>query len=161
MGQIPETVMAAQAPAAGGRRIRVLLAKMGLDGHDRGIKVLARSLRDRGLEVIYLGMRLTPAQVAEAALQEDPDVIGISLLSGAHMRLMPELMKALAERGLQDAIVVLGGVIPQRDVAPLQAMGVRAVFTTGARIEDIVSTITGLVEDRKRGSMRDVVAAGL
>lgn len=138
-----------ESPAAGSRPIRVLLAKMGLDGHDRGVKVLARSLRDRGMEVIYLGMRLTPAQVAEAAVQEDPDVIGISLLSGAHMRLMPALMRALHDRGLHDALVLLGGVIPERDVGPLQAMGVRAVFTTGARMEDIVRTIDELVRTQR------------
>lgn len=130
-------------------RIRVLLAKMGLDGHDRGVKVLARGLRDRGMEVVYLGMRLSPQQVAEAAVQEDPDVIGISLLSGAHMRLMASLMEALRERGLQDAIVILGGVIPQRDVEPLKAMGVQAVFTTGARLDDIAGTIRQLVAQRR------------
>ncbi|HEY8532240.1 MAG TPA: cobalamin B12-binding domain-containing protein [Limnochorda sp.] len=145
-----EQAMMAPSVTPATARIRVLLAKMGLDGHDRGIKVLARGLRDRGMEVVYLGMRLTPEQVAEAAVQEDPDVIGVSLLSGAHMRLMASLMAALKDRGLHDTIVILGGVIPQRDVEPLKSMGVQAVFTTGARLDDIADTIRRLVV-RRRG----------
>lgn len=119
------------------RPIRVLLGKLGLDGHDRGVKVLAKGLRDHGMEVIYLGMRLTPEQIVAVAIQEDVDVIGISLLSGAHMRLMPELMRELARRGLSDVLVVLGGTIPEQDEAPLHEMGVAGVFRLGAEIDEI------------------------
>ena len=111
---------------------KVLLAKLGLDGHDRGVKVIARALRDAGMEVVYLGMRITPDQVAQAAMQEDADVIGISILSGAHMRLIPRLTKALEERGLAgDVLLLVGGTIPDQDIEPLQQMGVQGVFPVG------------------------------
>ena len=113
--------------------IKVLLAKLGLDGHDRGIKVIARAMRDAGMEVVYMGMRVTPDQVAQTALQEDVDVVGISILSGAHMRLIPRLAKALQERGIaDDTILMVGGTIPEDDVEPLVKMGVRGVFPVGS-----------------------------
>lgn len=124
------------------RPIRVVVAKLGLDGHDRGIKVIARALRDAGMEVVYLGMRLTNDQVAAAALQEDVDVIGISLLSGAHMRLMPKLMSTLKAHGIsEDVLVVLGGTIPDQDIEPLHKLGVGGVFQVGASMRDIVNFI--------------------
>ena len=113
--------------------IKVLLAKLGLDGHDRGVKVIARAMRDAGMEVVYMGMRVTPDQVAQTALQEDVDVVGISILSGAHMRLIPRLTKALEERGIaDDVLLMVGGTIPEDDVEPLQAMGVQGVFPVGS-----------------------------
>ena len=113
--------------------IKILLAKLGLDGHDRGIKVIARATRDAGMEVVYMGMRVTPDQVAQTALQEDVDVVGISILSGAHMRLIPRLTKALRERGIaDDTILMVGGTIPEDDVEPLEKMGVRGVFPVGS-----------------------------
>ena len=113
--------------------IKVLLAKLGLDGHDRGIKVIARAMRDAGMEVIYMGMRVTPDQVAQTALQEDVDVVGISILSGAHMRLIPRLAKVLQELGIaDDTILMVGGTIPEDDVEPLEKMGVRGVFPVGS-----------------------------
>tara|TARA_B100000586_G_C19904195_1_gene340434 strand:- start:71 stop:499 length:429 start_codon:yes stop_codon:yes gene_type:complete len=113
--------------------IKILLAKLGLDGHDRGIKVIARAMRDAGMEVVYMGMRVTPDQVAQTALQEDVDVVGISILSGAHMRLIPRLTKALRERGIaDDTILMVGGTIPEDDVEPLEKMGVRGVFPVGS-----------------------------
>ena len=127
-------------------KIKVLLAKLGLDGHDRGVKVIARAFRDAGMEVVYLGMRVTPDQVAQAALQEGVDVVGISLLSGAHLRLIPRLTQALEQRGiLGDVLVVVGGTIPEEDVEPLQALGVDGVFPvgtfTGAMIDFIDSRV--------------------
>lgn len=123
------------------RPIRVLLGKLGLDGHDRGVKVLAKGLRDHGMEVIYLGMRLTPEQIVAVAVQEDVDVIGISLLSGAHLRLMPALMEELKRRGLTDVLVVLGGTIPEKDESALHGMGVAGVFRLGAGIDEIAGFI--------------------
>jgi methylmalonyl-CoA mutase C-terminal domain/subunit len=124
------------------RPIRVIVAKVGLDGHDRGIKVIARALRDAGMEVVYLGMRLTNEHIATAALQEDVDVIGLSILSGAHMRLMPKLMETLKAKGLQGRVLVLvGGIIPDQDIEPLKHMGVGGVFQAGASTKDIVKFI--------------------
>ena len=123
---------------AGSDIVRVLLAKIGLDGHDRGVKVLARALRDAKMEVVYLGMRVTPQEVAVSALQEGVDVIGISLLSGAHMRLMGRLVKALEEEGiLGDPLLLVGGTIPDADVEPLKQMGVDGVFPVGTPIQAI------------------------
>jgi len=113
--------------------IKVLVAKIGLDGHDRGVKIIARALRDNGMEVIYLGMRLTADAIAGAAADEDVDVVGISLLSGAHMRLMPKLVMALEDRGLMGrALLIVGGTIPDKDMEPLRQMGVDGVFPVGA-----------------------------
>ncbi|MCS5665947.1 MAG: cobalamin B12-binding domain-containing protein [Dehalococcoidia bacterium] len=113
--------------------IKVLLAKLGLDGHDRGVKVIARAMRDAGMEVVYMGMRVTPDQVAQTALQEDVDVVGISILSGAHMRLVPRLTKALQDRSIsEDVLLMVGGTIPEDDVKSLKSMGVRGVFPVGS-----------------------------
>jgi methylmalonyl-CoA mutase C-terminal domain/subunit len=124
-------------------RLRVLIAKPGLDGHDRGAKVVARALRDAGMEVIYTGIRQTPEMIAEAALQEDVDVIGLSILSGAHMELFPRVVKALAEREIDPSEVLLfaGGIIPDDDVAPLKEMGFKAIFGPGTSTEDIITFV--------------------
>jgi methylmalonyl-CoA mutase C-terminal domain/subunit len=121
-------------------KIRVLVAKPGLDGHDRGAKVVARVLRDAGMEVIYTGLRQTPDMIAEAALQEDVDVVGLSILSGAHMELFPAIMERLEEREIK-AIVIVGGIIPEEDIPALQKMGVKAVFTPGTSTEEIADYI--------------------
>ena len=121
---------------------KVLLAKMGLDGHDRGVKVIARAMRDAGFEVVYMGMRVTADQIAQTALQEDADVLGISILSGAHMRLMPRLAMALDERGLTgDLLLLVGGTIPEDDVAPLREMGVHGVFPVGSFTSEMIDFI--------------------
>lgn len=128
--------------------IRVLVAKPGLDGHDRGAKVVARGLRDAGMEVIYTGLHRNPAQIAEAALQEDVAVVGLSVLSGAHGTLVPKIVNALAERGLDDVLVVVGGIIPDGDVTELESGGVAKVFGPGSRVEDIVGYIRTNVPHR-------------
>ncbi|HEC23337.1 MAG TPA: cobalamin B12-binding domain-containing protein [Chloroflexi bacterium] len=125
----------------GERKIRVLVAKPGLDGHDRGAKVVARALRDAGMEVIYTGLRQTPEMIVEAALQEDVDVIGLSILSGAHMALVSRVMELLREHGMEDVVVLLGGIIPEEDIAPLKEMGVDAIFTPGTSTAEIVRLI--------------------
>lgn len=122
-------------------RIRVLLAKPGLDGHDRGAKVVARALRDAGMEVIYTGIRQTPDMIVEAAIQEDVDVVGLSILSGAHLELFPPVIRGLRERGREDALVIAGGIIPEDDVPALQQMGVQGIFGPGTSTEDIISFI--------------------
>lgn len=127
--------------AMGERKIRVLIAKPGLDGHDRGAKVVARALRDAGMEVIYTGLRQTPEQIVTAALQEDVDVIGLSILSGAHMTLVPRVMQLLQEKGLQDVVVFVGGIIPQEDIPKLKALGVAEVFLPGTLLEQIVHVV--------------------
>ena len=123
------------------RPIRVLVAKPGLDGHDRGAKVIARALRDAGMEVIYTGIRQTPEMIVQAALQEDVEVLGLSILSGAHMELMPEIMNRLKEEGMGDVLVVLGGIIPEEDRQPLADMGIDAVFGPGASTQEIIDYI--------------------
>jgi methylmalonyl-CoA mutase C-terminal domain/subunit len=123
------------------QRIRVVIAKPGLDGHDRGAKVIARALRDAGMEVIYTGLRQTPEQIVTAALQEDADVIGLSILSGAHMHICPRIMELLRERGLADVAVVVGGIIPDVDVPKLNAIGVTGIFQPGAPMQEIVDFI--------------------
>jgi len=127
------------------RKIRVVIAKPGLDGHDRGAKVIARALRDAGMEVIYTGLRQTPDQIAAAALQEDADVIGLSILSGAHMHVCPRLMELLREKGLDDVLVLVGGIIPDVDIPKLREMGVRGIFLPGSPLQDIVDYINGNV----------------
>jgi len=129
-----------------GQNIRVLIAKPGLDGHDRGAKVVARALRDAGMEVIYTGLRQTPVMIAEAALQEDVDVVGLSILSGAHMALVPRIMDELARRGLGDLPVFLGGIVPQDDIPLLERMGVKAVFGPGTDTQKIIAYIRETVE---------------
>ena len=129
------------------KRIRVLVGKPGLDGHDRGAKVIARALRDAGMEVIYTGLHQTPSMIAEAAVQEDVDCVGISILSGAHNTLFPAVLKELADRDAEDIIVFGGGVIPDDDVASLKEKGVAEVFTPGASLEHIVEWIRDAVAD--------------
>ena len=128
--------------------IRVLVAKPGLDGHDRGAKVIARSLRDAGMEVIYTGLRQTPGQIVAAAIQEDVDVIAISILSGAHNHIFPKVIDLLAENNASDINVIGGGVIPEEDVPFLREIGVRGVFTSGASTKDIIEFINNLLEDK-------------
>ena len=128
--------------------IRVLLAKVGLDGHDRGVRVVARCLRDAGMDVIYTGLHRTPEEVVEAAIQEDVDVIGVSILSGAHMTVFPRLLKLLDERGARDILVVGGGVIPDEDVARLKAMGVAELLLQDTPPEKIVATVRRVVAER-------------
>ena len=123
------------------RRTRVLIAKPGLDGHDRGVKVLAKGLRDAGMEVIYLGLRLTPEQIAEVAIQEDVDVVGLSCLSGAHLALFPKAVTLVREKGGKDILFIGGGIIPKKDVPKLQKAGIAQVFGPGTAIKDIVKSI--------------------
>jgi methylmalonyl-CoA mutase C-terminal domain/subunit len=127
------------------RKIRVLVAKPGLDGHDRGAKVIARALRDAGMEVIYTGLRQTPEMIAEAALQEDVDVVGLSILSGAHMALVPRVLELLRAEGLDEVKVLIGGIIPDEDLPALQALGVSGVFGPGTNTEAIVQHIKSVV----------------
>jgi methylmalonyl-CoA mutase C-terminal domain/subunit len=124
------------------RKLRVVIAKPGLDGHDRGAKVIARALRDAGMEVIYTGLRQTPEQIVGAALQEDADVIGLSILSGAHNHIAPKLMDLLKAKGLDDVMVVIGGIIPDVDVPRLKEIGVKGIFLPGTPMKDIIDFIT-------------------
>ena len=123
------------------RKIRVLVAKPGLDGHDRGAKIIARALRDAGMEVIYTGLRQTPEMIASAALQEDVDAVGISILSGAHNTLCPRIVNLLRENGMDDTLVLVGGIVPQEDIPALKANGVSEIFLPGTSTEDIVKFI--------------------
>ncbi len=123
------------------RRIRVLVAKPGLDGHDRGAKIVARALRDAGMEVIYTGLRQTPEQIASAALQEDVDAVGISILSGAHNTIVPRICELLRQQGMDDTLVLVGGIVPDEDIPALKQAGVAAVFQPGAATQDIVEFI--------------------
>jgi methylmalonyl-CoA mutase C-terminal domain/subunit len=127
------------------RPLKVLIAKPGLDGHDRGAKVLARGLRDEGFEVVYTGLRQTPEMVATAALQEDVDVVGLSILSGAHMTLVPRIIELLREQDAGDVVVTVGGTIPAQDIPELKELGVAEVFTPGAPTTDIIDFIEGAV----------------
>lgn len=128
-------------------RTRVLIAKPGLDGHDRGAKVIARALRDAGMEVIYTGLRQTPDMIAEAALQEDVDVVGLSILSGAHLALVPRVREALNANGLQDVHLIVGGIIPEQDYQPLRDLGVAGIFGPGTTTESIALFIRSLLAD--------------
>ena len=123
------------------RKIRVLIAKPGLDGHDRGAKVVARALRDGGCEVIYTGIRQTPEMIAEAALQEDVDVVGLSILSGAHLELFPRVVEELKKRGVDDVLLFCGGIIPEEDSKALESLGFRAIFRPGTNTQDIVKYV--------------------
>ncbi len=123
------------------RKLRVVIAKPGLDGHDRGAKVIARALRDAGMEVIYTGLRQTPEQVVSAALQEDADVIGLSILSGAHNHIAPRLMELLKQKGLEDVLVVIGGIIPDVDIPKLKEIGVKGIFLPGTPMQEIIDFI--------------------
>jgi methylmalonyl-CoA mutase C-terminal domain/subunit len=123
------------------RKLRVIIAKPGLDGHDRGAKVIARALRDAGMEVIYTGLRQTPEQIVSAALQEDADVIGLSILSGAHNHIVPRTLELIKEKGLEDVLLVIGGIIPDIDIPRLKEMGVKEIFLPGTPMQDIVEFI--------------------
>ena len=127
------------------RKIRVVVAKPGLDGHDRGAKIIARALRDAGMEVIYTGLHQTPEQIVETVLQEDADAVGLSILSGAHMTLVPRVVELLNEQDAGDVIVTVGGTIPAQDIPELKQLGVAAVFTPGAPTSDIIEFIRGAV----------------
>ncbi len=134
-----------------GRKIRVLIAKPGLDGHDRGAKIIARALRDAGMEVIYTGLHQTPEMIAEAALQEDVDAIGLSILSGAHMALFPRVMEELRKRGLDDVLVYAGGIIPDDDIPAIKEMGIAGVFGPGTPMEEAVKFVRDNVTPRIAG----------
>ena len=127
------------------KKIRVVVAKPGLDGHDRGAKIIARALRDAGMEVIYTGLHQTPEQIVETVIQEDADAVGLSILSGAHMTLVPRIMELLSEQGVEDVIVTVGGTIPADDVTELKSLGVAEVFTPGAPAQEAIDFIRGAV----------------
>jgi methylmalonyl-CoA mutase, C-terminal domain len=129
----------------GARKIRVVVAKPGLDGHDRGAKIIARALRDAGMEVIYTGLHQTPEQIAATVIQEDADAIGLSILSGAHMTLVPRVVELLREQGAEDVVLTVGGTIPNDDIPELKKLGVAEIFTPGASTEEIVEFIRGAV----------------
>lgn len=131
------------------KRLRIIVAKPGLDGHDRGAKIIARALRDGGFEVIYTGLHQTPEMIAEAAVQEDADAVGLSVLSGAHMTLFPEVMRQLKERGAGDVVVFGGGIIPDDDAVKLRDQGVKQIFTPGASTEDIIKWVRENVQARQ------------
>ncbi|HKV33618.1 MAG TPA: cobalamin B12-binding domain-containing protein [Pyrinomonadaceae bacterium] len=131
------------------RKIRVLVAKPGLDGHDRGAKVIARALRDAGMEVIYTGLRQTPEMIAAAALQEDVDAVGVSILSGAHNTLCPRIVQLLREKGMDNVMVLVGGIVPQEDVPKLKQLGVAEIFLPGTSTEDIVKFLRENVKPRE------------
>ncbi len=130
------------------KQIRVLVAKPGLDGHDRGAKVVARALRDAGMEVIYTGIRQTPQMIVESAVQEDVDVVGLSILSGAHIELFPDIMAGLKEKGRGDVVVLAGGIIPEEDIPKLKEMGLKGVFGPGTSTKDIIEFVRASVSEK-------------
>jgi len=140
----PDSSTTAPTTAAG-RKIRVVVAKPGLDGHDRGAKIIARALRDAGMEVIYTGLHQTPEQIAETVIQEDAHAVGLSILSGAHMTLVPKVVRLLKDQGADDVVVTVGGTIPQDDIPELRELGVAAVFTPGSSTQEIIDFIRGAV----------------
>jgi len=131
------------------RRLRLLVGKVGLDGHDRGAKIIARALRDAGFEVIYTGLHQTPEMVVQTAIQEDVDGVALSILSGAHNYLFPRVLELLREQGAEDIVVFGGGIIPEEDIPPLQAAGVRGIFTPGTSTESVVAWVKGNVQPRR------------
>jgi methylmalonyl-CoA mutase C-terminal domain/subunit len=135
--------------APSGRKIRVVVAKPGLDGHDRGAKIIARALRDAGMEVIYTGLHQTPEQIAATVIQEDADAVGLSILSGAHMTLVPRVVELLREEGVEDVVVTVGGTIPAEDSPELKKLGVAEVFTPGASTDEIVDFVRSAVDERR------------
>ena len=141
--------MTNSASESGERKIRVVVAKPGLDGHDRGAKIIARALRDAGMEVIYTGLHQTPEQIAATAIQEDADAVGLSILSGAHMTLVPRVMNLLREQGAEDVVVTVGGTIPADDAPELKQLGVAEVFTPGTSTDEIVEFVRGAVAARQ------------
>jgi methylmalonyl-CoA mutase, C-terminal domain len=132
-----------------GKKIRVLVAKVGLDGHDRGAKVVAAALRDAGMEVIYTGLRKTPEMIVEAAIQEDVDAIGVSILSGAHMTIFPKILNLLKEKGLKDVLLFGGGIIPDKDINALKSQGVGELFTPGAPTQEIINYVRQWVDEHR------------
>ncbi len=136
----------AQERSATGRKIRVVVAKPGLDGHDRGAKIIARALRDAGMEVIYTGLHQTPEQIVETVIQEDADAVGLSILSGAHMTLVPRIAALLKEQGVDDVVLVVGGTIPADDIPELKDLGVSEIFTPGAPVQEIIDFIEKSVD---------------
>jgi len=142
-------VSAAVAEPKTDRKIRVVVAKPGLDGHDRGAKIIARALRDSGMEVIYTGLHQTPEQIVETVIQEDADAIGVSILSGAHMTLVPKILELLEAEGIDDVLITVGGTIPTKDIEDLKALGVSGVFTPGSPTDDIVEFIRSGVSRRE------------
>jgi len=142
--------MCADTEAAGAttRKIRIVVAKPGLDGHDRGAKIIARALRDAGMEVIYTGLHQTPEQIAATVVQEDADAVGLSILSGAHMTLVPRVAEAIKEQGIDDVVLTVGGTIPSEDIPELKKQGVAEVFTPGASTDEIVDFVRAAVADR-------------
>ena len=132
------------------RKIRILMAKPGLDGHDRGIKVLASAYRDAGMEVIYLGLRQTPEMIVASALQEDADVIALSSLNNAHMTIFPNVLKLMKDKGLDDVLLVGGGIIPKKDMDELESLGMGKLFGPGTRVEETLNYITGWVKENRR-----------
>jgi methylmalonyl-CoA mutase, C-terminal domain len=147
------------ASAASARKIRVLMAKPGLDGHDRGVKVVSRALRDAGMEVIYTGLRQSPEQIVEAAIQEDVDVVGLSVLSGAHMTLFPRVVDLLRKEGADDIVVVGGGIIPESDAKELRKRGLYEVFGPGTSTQAIIDVVKRAVEARRRGAPKPTAPA--
>jgi methylmalonyl-CoA mutase C-terminal domain/subunit len=139
------TILRPVSGAPQGKKIRVVVAKPGLDGHDRGAKIIARALRDAGMEVIYTGLHQTPEQIVETVLQEDADAVGLSILSGAHMTLVPRVIELLREQDAEDVVVTVGGTIPNQDISELKELGVAEVFTPGAPTQDIIDFIQGAV----------------
>jgi methylmalonyl-CoA mutase C-terminal domain/subunit len=139
-------------PSESVRKIRIVVAKPGLDGHDRGAKIIARALRDAGMEVIYTGLHQTPEQIAETAIQEDADAVGLSILSGAHMTLVPRVVELLSDQGASDVVVTVGGTIPADDIPELKKLGVAEVFTPGAPTDEIVEFVRRAVAGREEAS---------
>jgi len=135
-------------PETAQKKIRIVVAKPGLDGHDRGAKIIARALRDAGMEVIYTGLHQTPEQIAETVIQEDADAIGLSILSGAHMTLVPRVVELLAAQGVDDVVITVGGTIPAEDIPELKKLGVAEVFTPGASTDEIVDFVKSAVSER-------------
>jgi methylmalonyl-CoA mutase C-terminal domain/subunit len=140
-----DTEIAQDRPATG-RKIRVVVAKPGLDGHDRGAKIIARALRDAGMEVIYTGLHQTPEQIVETVIQEDADAVGLSILSGAHMTLVPRIAALLNEQGVEDVVLVVGGTIPADDIPELKRLGVSEIFTPGSPVQEIIDFIQNSVD---------------
>jgi methylmalonyl-CoA mutase C-terminal domain/subunit len=141
---VSDTETAQERPASG-HKIRVVVAKPGLDGHDRGAKIIARALRDAGMEVIYTGLHQTPEQIVETVIQEDADAVGLSILSGAHMTLVPRIAALLAEQGVEDVVLVVGGTIPADDIPELKRLGVSEIFTPGSPVQEIVEFLQNSV----------------
>jgi methylmalonyl-CoA mutase C-terminal domain/subunit len=145
------SVLSGSAADRKARRIRIVVAKPGLDGHDRGAKIIARALREAGMEVIYTGLHQTPEQIVETVIQEDADAVGLSILSGAHMTLVPRIIDLLAEQGVDDVLLTVGGTIPYDDIAALEKLGVAKVFTPGTATQEIIEFIESKVADARSG----------